>query len=425
MRTWKNDPVLFAEKFFNWKAHDAQKQILRAKGQVITIAAGRRFGKSEAMAMASLFYAFKQPKTIQFIIAPTYDQATVIFETILKFLSRSPWQGLIEKVKYSPYPILKFLHNSEIHARSADKYHNLRGRKAHRVILDEAAFIKDQAVYEVIEPMLADYNGQMIKISTPYGKNHFWETWVKGQEGVPGYVSFQFPSTVNPYISHEFLETKKQEYGETSLRWRIEYLAEFVDDQDVVFPWRVIESAVEDYKVPLEPQEGHHYFIGVDVAKYEDWTVIVMLDQEGRLVYFERFHRKPWSYLVDRVEKVQSMYKAIGYIDATGVGDPIWEALRDKGVHLEPFKFTSQTKQQLIDHLRGKMEMCKIKIPRISELIDELRFFEYEIRPSGSMKLEARYGYHDDCVIALALAAWGMRNIGMVRSGKHASKGWW
>jgi hypothetical protein len=408
MRTWKNDPVLFAERFFGWKAHDAQKQILRAKGQVITIAAGRRFGKSEAMAIDALFYAFKHPQTIQFIIAPTYDQSTVIFETILKFLSKSPWQGLIEKVKYSPYPTLKFLHNSEIHARSADKYHNLRGRKAHRVILDEAAFIKDEAVYEVIEPMLADYNGQMIKISTPYGKNHFWETWVKGREGVPGYVSFQFPSTANPYISHEFLEAKKKEYGETSLRWRIEYMAEFVEDQDLVFPWRVIENAIEDYDIPQEPLKTKKYFMGVDVAKYEDWTVIIVLDNSGKLVYFERFNRKPWSYIVERVATAQRHYNAAGYIDATGVGDPIWEALKQEGAYLEPFKFTAQTKQALIDNLRGRLEEGTIKFPRIPELIDELRFFEYEMRPTGSIRLEARYGYHDDCVMALALAVWGL-----------------
>ena len=410
MRTWKNDPVLFAEKFFNWKAHEAQKEILRAHGQVITIAAGRRFGKSEAMAVSALFYAFKNPGTIQFIIAPTYDQATVIFETIMKFISKSVWKELIEKVKYSPYPILKLLHGSEIHARSADKYHNLRGRKAHRVILDEAAFIKDEAVYEVIEPMLADYNGQMIKISTPYGKNHFWETWIKGNEGAPGYVSFRFPSTANPYISQEFLEMKKLEYGETSLRWRVEYMAEFVEDQDLVFPWRVIEDAVQDYQIPIPPESGRRYTMGVDVAKYEDWTVIIVLDDTGKLVYFERFNRRPWGYIVDRVEQVQKKYSAVGYIDATGVGDPIWEALAKRGVYLEPFKFTAQSKQLLIDNLRGKLEEGKVRFPRIPELIDELRFFEYKLRPSGSIQLEARYGYHDDTVMALALAVWNQES---------------
>jgi hypothetical protein len=31
------------------------------------------------------------------------------------------------------------------------------------------------------------------------------------------------------------------------------------------------------------------------------------------------------------------------------------------------------------------------------------------MRPTGSIRLEARYGYHDDCVMALALATWGTR----------------
>ena len=401
------DPPRFAEKFFGWKAHDAQKQILRSKAQFLTVAAGRRFGKSEAMAVLALYNALRNPNTIQFIIAPTYDQSMVIFETILKFLGKSPFGSLVKKTRYSPYPQLYFKHGSEIHARSSDKYNNLRGRKAHVVILDEAAFIKDAAVYEVIEPMLADYNGRLIKISTPWGKNHFYDSYMRGVEGVKGYESFRFPSWANPYISHEFLEMKKREYGENSIRWKTEFEAEFIDDSALVFPWQLIELAVEDYKVPIQPQEGRIYSMGVDVAKYQDYTVIIVVDVTEppyRVVYFERFNNKPWGYIVDRIVNVHKRYKARGFIDTTGVGDPIYERVMEKGGSLSPFVFTSTSKQQLIDNLRAKFENAELVIPRIQELIDELRFFEYNLTPTGRMKMEARYGFHDDCVMALALA---------------------
>lgn len=403
------DPVEFAETFFKWKAHEGQKQILRSKAQFLTVAAGRRFGKSESMAVMALFEALRQPGKIIFIIAPTYDQSTVIFESVLRFLGRSPFNKLVNRVKYSPYPLLQFVHESEIHARSSDKPNNLRGRKAHLVILDEAAFVKDSAVYDVIEPMLADYNGRLIKISTPYGKNHFYDSFMKGLEGVRGYESFRFPSWMNPYISREFLELKKLEYGETSLRWRVEYEAEFVDDQNVVFPWNVIEGVVEDYNIPIRPKQGHLYSMGVDVAKYQDYTVIVVMDmteKPHRMVYFERFNQKSWQYVVNRIETIYKRYQPKGYIDVTGVGDPIFEALKARGVYLEPFKFTAQSKQELIDNLRAKMEMQEIVVPMLRELIDELRFFEYKMTEGGYMKMEARIGYHDDTVIALALAAY-------------------
>ena len=401
------DPVKFAEKFFNWKAHDAQKQILRSEAQFLTVAAGRRFGKSEAMAVLSLYNAIKKPEHIQFIIAPTYDQSLVIFETILKFLGKSPFNTLIKKTRYSPYPQLFFKHGSEIHARSSDKYNNLRGRKAHMVILDEAAFVKDAAVYEVIEPMLADYNGRMIKISTPWGRNHFYESYMKGIEGVRGYESFRFPSWANPYISHEFLEMKKLEYGENSIRWKTEFEAEFIDDSSLVFPWKLIELAIEDYKIPISPEEGHVYSMGVDIAKYHDYTVIIVVDiteKPHRLVHFERFNNRPWNYIVDRIVQVQKKYKARGFVDTTGVGDPVFEHATSRGATLSPFVFTNSSKQMLIDNLRAKLENGEIVFPNIRELLDELRFFEYSLTPTGRMKMEARYGFHDDCVMALALA---------------------
>jgi len=402
------DPVVFAKKFFNWQAHEGQKKILRSNAQFLTVAAGRRFGKSEAMAVLAIYEAVKAPDRIIFIIAPTYDQSMVIFESVLKFLGKSSLHDLVKRTRYSPYPLLQFVHGSEIHARSADKPNNLRGRKAHLVILDEAAFIKDSAVYDVIEPMLADYNGRLVKISTPYGKNHFYDSFMKGIEGVRGYESFRFPSTMNPYISREFLELKKLEYGETSLRWRVEYEAEFVDDESVVFPWSIIEDVIEDYKVPIKPQSGHMYSMGVDIAKYQDYTVIIVLDiteKPYRLVYFERFNQRSWSYVLSRIETVYKRYQPKGYIDVTGVGDPIYEQLQMKGVRLQPFKFTPNTKQELIDNLRVKFEMQEITIPMLKDLLDELRFFEYKETDGGYVKMEAKSGYHDDTVIALALAA--------------------
>jgi len=403
------DPVAFAEKFFNWKAHEGQKKILRSQAQFLTVAAGRRFGKSEAMAVLALYEAVKAPERIVFIIAPTYDQSMVIFESVVRFLGKSPLHDLVKRTRYSPYPLLQLVHGGEIHARSADKPNNLRGRKAHMVILDEAAFVKDSAVYDVIEPMLADFNGRLIKISTPYGKNHFYDSFMKGLEGVKGYESFRFPSMMNPYISREFLELKKMEYGETSLRWRVEYEAEFVDDDSVVFPWSIIEDVVEDYSLPVRPQSGHMYSMGVDIAKYQDYTVIIVIDvteKPNRVVHFERFNQRSWSYVMSRIETIYKRYNPRGYIDVTGVGDPIYEQLQARGVRLQPFKFTPNTKQELIDNLRVKFEMQEIVIPMLKDLLDELRFFEYKETEGGYVKMEAKSGYHDDTVIALALAAY-------------------
>jgi phage terminase large subunit-like protein len=405
LRAALKDPVLFAKVFFKWEAHPAQRQILQDQHKNLTIAAGRRFGKSEMMAVSALHYAITEPNTIQFIIAPTYDQAKIIFDTCMRFLSHSIWVHLIKKVTYTPFPRLSLHTGSVIHARSADKPENLRGHKAHRIILDEAGFIKDDAVSNVIEPMLADYNGSLIKIGTPNGRNHFYDSFTRSDEL---YSSYQFPSWSNPHISQEFIEQKKKEYGESSIKFRTEYAAEFIDDQNTVFQWRAVQQCVQDVEQREHGVSGRSYVVGCDIAKYQDYTVIVVLDateEPLQLVYFERFNKMPYSYVVERIRDLYQRFNhAKVVVDSTGVGDPLLEQLQNIGA--EGYVFTQRSKMQLIERLAAALDNQQVVYPGIPELIDELKFFEY-VRTGSNYKLEARQGFHDDCVIALALAVYG------------------
>jgi len=47
-----------------------------------------------------------------------------------------------------------------------------------------------------------------------------------------------------------------------------------------------------------------------------------------------------------------------------------------------------------------------VSFPEIQELINELSIYEYEKTMAGNVKYSAPSGYHDDCVISLALAVW-------------------
>lgn len=404
------DPLSFARVYFNWQPHKAQLQILQDLHKNITIAAGRRFGKSEMMAISSLHYAITKPDTTQFIIAPTYDQAKIIFDTCIRFLSHSIWIHLINKVTYTPFPKLSLHTGSVIHARSADKPENLRGHKAHRIIIDEAGFIKDDAVSNVIEPMLADYNGALIKIGTPNGRNNFYDSFVRKDEL---YSSYQFPSWTNPHISQEFIEQKRKEYGESSIKFRTEYAAEFIDDQNMVFSWKAVQQCISEIPQLAKGLQYHNYVIGCDIAKYQDYTVLVILDilsEPFKLVYFERFNKMPYGYVVERIKDLYRKFnQAKIVVDSTGVGDPVLEQVQDIGT--QGYVFTLKSKMQLIERLAASLDNQLIRYPQIPELIDELKFFEYTRTPSNNYKLEARQGMHDDCVIALGLAMYAATGV--------------
>jgi phage FluMu gp28-like protein len=400
------DPVLFTQILLNHESHPAQKKILQDTHQFITIVAGRRFGKTKAMAFSAIYYAITHPGSIQFILAPSYNQANIMFWEITTLLSKSILVHLIERVYKTPFSKIIFKNGSEIHARSTTKPEYLRGHKAHRVILDEAAYIPDDVVSQVVEPMLADYNGSWIKIGTPFGKNHFYDSYLKGQsEEFPDYSSYRFPSTANPHISHEFIEKKKREYGDNSIIFRTEYLAEFVEDQNAVFRWQDIQKNIAALEQLNAGEPNRIYAIGCDLAKYQDYTAIVVLDVTEtpfRLVHFERFNRRPYA---ETILKLKELYKQFNYakvlIDSSGVGDPVLEELQDIGA--EGYVFTSKSKVQLIQRLQAAIENGGVRYPYIEDLIKELQFFEYQLTRHG-VKMEARQGFHDDCVIALALA---------------------
>lgn len=190
--------------------------------------------------------------------------------------------------------------------------------------------------------------------------------------------------------------------------FRQEFLAEFISDMGGVF--RKVKDCM---KGDFRKAEGHKkYIMGVDLAKYEDFTVIVVMDlEDGHVVHFDRFNQIDWNFQKQRIEQASKDYNdATIFIDSTGVGDPIWEDLYKKtSGNVVGFSIKSNAiKRQLIDGLVIAIENNSISYPEIDELINELTIFEYEKMPSGVEKMHAPAGYHDDCVIALALAVYGL-----------------
>jgi len=73
------------------------------------------------------------------------------------------------------------------------------------------------------------------------------------------------------------------------------------------------------------------------------------------------------------------------------------------------FKFTGQSKKELIEKLSIYIEQLKVFIPNNETLIDELKAFGYTMTDAGNIRYNAPEGLHDDCVISLALAVWKLR----------------
>lgn len=188
----------------------------------------------------------------------------------------------------------------------------------------------------------------------------------------------------------------------TQEAFRQEMLAEFIEGAGAVF--RNITANVGG-ELLEKPIEGHKYVLSADLAKHQDFTVILIADLDSRqIVFHDRFNQIDWGLQKSRISSAYSRFNCrSGIIDATGVGDAIFDDLKKEGLNVEGFKFTGSSKQELVSDLSITMDNQNIMYPHIETLIDELSIFAYEQRANGSFSYSAPEGYHDDEVMALAL----------------------
>lgn len=117
---------------------------------------------------------------------------------------------------------------------SMDNADAMRGEAFHVVVIDEAAAIDEAAYTDVVQPTLADYNGDLILISTPRGRNWFWREWQRGIQDMQEIAAFTAPSTANPNPNIQRAARLAQQRV-PDRTYRQEWLAEFVEDGSNTF----------------------------------------------------------------------------------------------------------------------------------------------------------------------------------------------
>ncbi len=166
---------------------------------------------------------------------------------------------------------------------------------------------------------------------------------------------------------------------------------------------------------------------GIDLAKSQDWSVAIALDDERRVCRFERW-QGPWQETKRRIRQLVGTLPAL--VDSSGVGDPIVEDLQRPWADVEDvpdpiapliaeleaesgnftgFKFSATSKQQLMEGLTLTIQDRAIEFPD-GVIRQELESFEYEYTRTG-VHYSAPPGYWDDCVCALALADLQFRHL--------------
>lgn len=392
------DPLRFARCWLGWRPHDGQRRWLEAPWrQVHVLVTGRRWGKSELAAVQALWYAVTHPRSRQGIVSVTLDQARLSFDVALQFAEREPLvRALVRDVRMTPFPTLRFRTGAEITVRTtAREGVYLRGHKFDRVIVDEADYLPERLIDDVIRMTLADVGGQLVLISTPRARRGLvYRELQRGLSGDERVYAQQGPTWENPNVDHDYIRSLRDRMTEAA--WMREVEGQYVDDDAAVFRFDDIRAAYEgaSWTLPEEPRPGRRYVQGVDLARDVDWTVHVVLDATTlpyRVVCFERYQRTPYPVVAQRIRELHSRYQCHEtLIDATGVGAAVLDEVRDvaRGLVL-----TARTKRDAIVRLQLALEKRQLAFPFVRELVDELAGYAWD-----DATLQT------DIVMALALA---------------------
>jgi hypothetical protein len=376
--------------------HQAQQKILRERRRFNVIACGRRFGKTVLCSDLVVDPALDGYPTAYY--APAYPYLTEVWREVRNSVKE------VTKDKSEQEKRIELITGGVIRIWSLDDPDTSRGHKYRRVVIDEAAKVPklEEAWNNTVRPTLADFHGDAFFPSTPRGRDFFWQLYCRGMDSEhKDWASWQMPTYSNPYIDPSEIEEMRQNLPERVFQQEI--LAEFIEDAGGVF--RGVRNAVDAGRSKNEePIRGQKYYLGVDLARVQDFTVLSVVDKQGRQVYFERFNQISWERQKAAIIRVAQEYNAHVVLDSTGLGDPIFEAVRKSGISCEGYHLTNQSKEALIDNLAMRIEQGQTRIMDIETQTNELLAYEYEILPSRNVRMNAPSGMHDDCVIALALA---------------------
>lgn len=278
-----------------------------------------------------------------------------------------------------------------------------RSRKYKRVILDECAFVSNllDTWNAAIRPTLADYRGDAYFLSTPKGRNGFWQLFVNGGERAE-WRAWQMPSSVNPFLAISELDALREELPERKYLQEIE--AQFLEDGAGII--RFVDKAIL-LDMPAEPEDGSTYVAGLDWALTTDRTVLTVVDAtKGMVVEVDAFNGIDYRLQRERIAAMCRRWNvSLLMAEANAMGKPNNDQLRyDHGLPVRDFTTTNATKADIIESLASAFENRRILIPNDPALRLELEALEATRTKDGMTRYAAPDGMHDDRVMSLAMA---------------------
>jgi len=368
----------------------------------------------------------RPPENLQYGMSPRTAQK-ILENTLITKTLRALWQSFLSaaskakilQCKMSGARALpqKKEKNEIVYNLEVEDNHNFFADGILVSNCDEMNFIQnDEELYDAILFTLSATNGKFICSSTPWSTDSIFYKIFNHED----YADFKrshvtWRDAVEPEgpLKKATLEKIQRQFQGDPWRWKREMEAEWAENESVWLPQALITSCIDHtlYYIDFNERAKGEFFMGIDLGKHQDHSVISVVMREKnllKLVHLKRFPLKTaYASVIGYVKTLCDRWSSIQKVsvDMSGVGDYIVEDMQNAGIHgVEGIKFTQPTKEQLATNLKQQMVEGVFKIPYDPDLIAELNVERFELRKTGGISFSHPEGTHDDKFWSVALA---------------------
>ncbi|AJA15473.1 terminase [Pseudomonas putida S12] len=289
---------------------------------------GRRFGKTflgKAEMRRAARLAAEWGVSVEDEIwygAPTFKQAKRVFWRRLKQAIPETWRAARPNETECSIT-LKSGHIMRV--VGLDNYDNLRGSGLFFVLVDEWADCSWAAWEEVLRPMLSTCQytipqtgesrkgGHALRIGTPKGFNHCYDTYRDGQPGgEPDHKSWQYTSLQGGNVPAVELDAARRKMDPRTFRQ--EYEAGFENYAGVVYS--TFDRAECHTSERIKPGEAIHIGVDFNVMKM---AAVVYVVRDGLPLALDEFHSvRDTPDMIEKIKVRFSGHSVSVYPDASG-----------------------------------------------------------------------------------------------------------
>jgi hypothetical protein len=389
--------------FLTGSPHRGQRQVAEASARFKVVATGRRWGKGELARMLAHAYARHKgyrvllvtgkPRTAYNALVPKQSHKYTGLQRREPFIIEYTDSTAGRIVILSPSAV-KHLPDLQLDGAGVDY-----------AILDEAAFMGAD-VWGYIQPALDKQQGGAIFLSTPFGRNWFYDLWQRGlAQNDTEWRSFHYPMSANPHLNTDDITRLREESNPNTARQEVD--GQFVTMQSVTVMDKPLAHAVIDTSVPAY-YPNHRYVMGVDSAAGQDFNAIAVMDATTKsLVAYDQTQHLSLAQMRARVLNLASVWQpSVIWMEKTGIGQVAIEQLQNEGLPVRPFLTTQQSRAALVESFVAGLSDQVLALPDDPLIRNALTRITLDLQSN-------RYSGINDLAMAMMLAWYGVVNHGI------------